>query len=159
MKNQVEIFLNIKKTTLAKPPLLSTYLPQISNKKKSLTNSQSLNFNEPQFQTLSTDSNYLYSSNNPYISSQQMQEYNYYNYNSTPYLPILNPSLSYNSIDEFLESLGENFLEYENNFIDHGYSVTELPYLNMEQLKGIGIVKLGQVIVQKILVTLGLPIV
>ncbi|RIA96096.1 hypothetical protein C1645_815938 [Glomus cerebriforme] len=56
------------------------------------------------------------------------------------YSPILKPS--YNSISEFLGSLGEAFLEYENNFNEHGYSVEELPYLNMNQLQSIGITKL-----------------
>ena len=50
----------------------------------------------------------------------------------------------------------ENFLEYEDKFIEHEYSVAELPYLNMEQLKGIGLTKLEHC--TKILVALGLPI-
>lgn len=153
-----------KKTTLAKPPPLPTYLPPITKKKKHLVDQQFSNFNETPYHMYST--NNLHMLNNSYdIASQYSQYNNPYNtpfqYNNSydtafqhPYLPTLESS--YHSIAEFLETLGENFLEYESKFIDHGYSITELPYLNMEQLKGIGISKLGHC--TRILVALGLPI-
>jgi hypothetical protein len=140
-----------KKTTLTKPPPLPTYLPPISKKKHPI-NQQ---FSEIPYQTSMAISPY----NNSYNLASQSQYDNFYNmpsqysYNAA-FLPILEPS--YNSIAEFLGNLGENFLEYENKFIEHGYSVAELPYLNMEQLKGIGITKLGHC--TRILVALGLPI-
>ena len=93
-----------------------------------------------------------------YNTAQYNNSYNTLQYNNAfqhSYLPTLEPL--YHSIAEFLETLGENFLEYESKFIDHGYSIAELPYLNMEQLKGIGIAKLGHC--TRILVALGLPIV
>ncbi|CAG8441650.1 13669_t:CDS:2 [Funneliformis mosseae] len=71
------------------------------------------------------------------------------------YLPTMESP--YHLIAESLETLGENFLEYENKFIYHGYIVKELSYLNMKQLKDIGITKLGHCI--RILVALGLCII
>lgn len=97
------------------------------------------------------DSNFSnYVSPSSYAYPQQTHVYDQYNYYNSP---ILNPS--YNSISEFLANLGEAFLEYENNFIEHGYSIEELPYLNMNQLQSIGITKLGHC--TRILVALGLP--
>ncbi|GES92862.1 hypothetical protein RCL_jg28151.t1 [Rhizophagus clarus] len=46
-------------------------------------------------------------------------------------------------LSTILASFDEAFLEYGNNFIEHGYSVEELPYLNLNQLQSIGITKLG----------------
>ena len=145
------------------------YLPPISKKKKNLVDQQFSNFKETPYPSL-TNPNYMNSPhmlNNSYnIASQYYNTTQYNNpYNTTlypydsafqhSYLPTL--ELPYHSIAGFLETLGENFLEYESKFIDHGYSVAELPYLNMEQLKGIGITKLGHC--TRILAMLGLPIV
>ena len=108
---------------------------------------------------------HFYTPNNSYNIASQFYNTTQYNpYNSTfqynyPYNPSYLPTSepSYQSIAEFLETLGENFLEYESKLIDNRYSVAELPYLNMEQLKGIGITKLGHCI--RILAALGLPII
>ena len=120
------------------------YLPKITKKRKS--NDQQSSTRENQFQIPLMNSNYIPYPTNPYTYPQM---YDCYNYN-TSY--DLYPA--YNSITEFLQSLGETFLEYETNFVENGYSVEELPYLNMSQLQSIGITKLGHC--TRILVALGL---
>jgi len=147
-------------------------LPPISKKKKHPADQQFSNFHEASHSSL-TDSNFILSNNSHMLNNSYNIAPQYYaNQYNTPYNMSFhnNPfdtafqhsylstlESPYHSIAEFLETLGENFLEYESNFIDHGYSITELPYLNMEQLKGIGITKLGHC--TKILVALRLPIV
>src|ERR1051326_1016994 len=93
--------------------------------------------------------NYIPYPTNIYAYSQQT--YDYYNYNTS-----YNSYSTYKSISEFLKSLSEAFLEYENNFVENGYSVEKLSYLNnMSQLQSISITKLGHY--TRILVALGLP--
>ena len=117
--------------------------------------SSNLTYSNPNY--INSQSHFYMPNNSYNIASQFYNTTQYNPYNSTfqynyPYNPSYLPTseLSYHSIAEFLEILSENFLEYKSKLIDNGYSI-------VEQLKGIGIIKLGHC--TRILAALGLPII
>ena len=77
-----------------------------------------------------------------------------YNQYTSPQISHSKLTNTYKDIKEFIESLGPDFVEYKQNFVDNGYSVDLLPYLTNDQLKDIGILKVGHRL--RILITLGI---
>ncbi|PKK55870.1 hypothetical protein RhiirC2_801291 [Rhizophagus irregularis] len=127
-----------KRTSLSKPPPLTSFLPPATQSKKQKTNALPRTTEN----NLGSQPMIIYQMSQLMPPMYNSYQHGYYSTN--------------NSIGDFLMKLGDSFLQYESNFIDNGYTVDLLSHLTLGQLKDIGVDLAGHRI--KILVELGIKI-